>query len=119
MAETARELAEVMVPHLADHAPVDLLQPVTRGEELAPALAGPVVRLGASSVGAQQPGPPHPHGEPVDFAPDSPQARCLSEGRPVLEPVLPDWLSTEGHQGAHAPDLGVHSVWRIWRSPPR
>jgi len=22
----------------------------------------------------------------------------------------PDWLSTEGHQGAHAPDLGVHSL---------
>ncbi|WP_181449601.1 SpoIIE family protein phosphatase [Streptomyces cyaneus] len=111
VAETARELAEVMVPHLADHASVDLLQPVTRGEELAPALAGPVVRLGASSVGAQQPGPPHPHGAPVEFAPDSPQARCLSEGRPVLEPVLPpDRLSTEGHQGAHAPDPGVHSL---------
>ena len=30
VAETARELAEVMVPHLADHASVDLLQPVTR-----------------------------------------------------------------------------------------
>lgn len=56
VAETARELAEVMVPHLADHASVDLLQPVTRGEELAPVLAGPVVRLGASSVGATTPG---------------------------------------------------------------
>ncbi|MFF3334487.1 SpoIIE family protein phosphatase [Streptomyces sp. NPDC002888] len=111
VAETARELAEVMVPHLADHASVDLLQPVTRGEEVAQALAGPVVRLGASSVGAQQPGPPHPHGEPVEFAPDTPQARCLSEGRPVLEPVLPpDWFSAGGRQGAHAPDLGAHSL---------
>ncbi|WP_328430954.1 MULTISPECIES: SpoIIE family protein phosphatase [unclassified Streptomyces] len=111
VAETARELAEVMVPHLADHASVDLLQPVTRGEELAGTLTGPVVRVGVSGVGAQQAGPSHPQGEPVEFAPDTPQARCLAEGRPVLEPVLPpDWFSTRGHQGAHAPDLGAHSL---------
>ena len=111
VAETARELAEVMVPHLADHASVDLLQPVTRGEELAGVLAGPVVRVGACGVGAQEAGPPHPQGEPVEFAPDTPQARCLAEGRPVLEPVLPpDWFSTCGHQGARAPDLGAHSL---------
>ncbi|WP_191874998.1 SpoIIE family protein phosphatase [Streptomyces filipinensis] len=111
VAETARELAEVMVPHLADHASVDLLQPVTRGEEPAQALAGPVVRVGACGVGAQQAGPPHPQGEPVQFAPGTPQARCLAEGRPVLEPVLSaDWFSTEGRQGAHAPDLSAHSL---------
>ncbi|MFI9251755.1 SpoIIE family protein phosphatase [Streptomyces sp. NPDC053069] len=111
VAETARELAEVMVPHLADHASVDLLQPVTRGEEVTRALAGPMVRVGACSVGAQQAGPPHPQGERVEFAPDTPQARCLAEGRPALEPVLPpDWFSTEGCHGAHTPDLGVHSL---------
>ncbi|MGN9762265.1 SpoIIE family protein phosphatase [Streptomyces sp. SD31] len=111
VAETARELAEVMVPHLADHASVDLLQPVTRGEELARPLAGPVVRLGASGIGAQQAGPPHPEGAPVEFAPNTPQARCLAAGRPVLEPVLPpDWFSAQGHEGAHAPDLGAHSL---------
>ncbi|MGY1577930.1 SpoIIE family protein phosphatase [Streptomyces sp. MN13] len=111
VAETARELAEVMVPHLADHASVDLLQPVTRGEELARPLAGPVVRVGTSGIGAQA-GPPHP--EPVEFAPDTPQARCLTEGRPVLEAVLPpdwlSWFSAEGHQGARAPELGAHSL---------
>ncbi|MGW2446452.1 SpoIIE family protein phosphatase [Streptomyces sp. NPDC001675] len=111
VAETARELAEVMVPRLADHASVDLLQPVTRGEEPAQALGGAVVRVGARSVGAQQAGPPHPAGEPVEFGPDTPQARCLADGRPVLEPVLPpDWFSMEGRQGAHAPDLSAHSL---------
>ncbi|MFG2264288.1 SpoIIE family protein phosphatase [Streptomyces sp. NPDC048720] len=111
VAETARELAEVMVPHLADHASVDLLQPVTRGEEPAQALGGAVVRVGARSVGAQQAGPPHPAGEPVEFGPDTPQARCLADGRPVLEPVLPpDWFSMEGRQGAHAPELSAHSL---------
>ncbi|MFF0794145.1 SpoIIE family protein phosphatase [Streptomyces spiralis] len=110
-AETARELAEVMVPHLADHASVDLLQQVTRGEEPAQAPAGPVVRVGTSGVGSRQPGPPHPQGEPVEFAPDTPEARCLAEGRPVLEPVLPpDWFSSKGRQGTHAPELGAHSL---------
>ncbi|MBT2369375.1 SpoIIE family protein phosphatase [Streptomyces sp. ISL-10] len=109
--ETARELAEVIVPHLADHASVDLLQPVTRGEEPAQALAGPVVRVGICSVGAQEPVPPHPQGEPVEFAPDTPQARCLADGRPLLEPVLPpDWFSMEPRRPAHAPNLGVHSL---------
>ncbi|MFD9322506.1 SpoIIE family protein phosphatase [Streptomyces sp. NPDC060053] len=111
VAETARELAEVMVPHLADHVSVDLFEPVTRGEELTRTLAGPLVRVGACGVGAQQPGPTHPHGEPVQFAPYTPQARCLAEGRPVLEPVLPpDWFSAEGRLRAHVPDLGVHSL---------
>lgn len=111
VAETARELAEVMVPHLADHVSVDLLQAVTRGEEPTRAVAGPVVRLGTCSVGAQQPGPPHPEGHPVEFGPDTPQAGCLAEGRPVLEPVLPpDWVSAAGRQGAQAPDLGAHSL---------
>ncbi|MEU6589999.1 SpoIIE family protein phosphatase [Streptomyces sp. NPDC046881] len=110
VAETARELAEVMV-HLADHVSVDLLQPVTRGEEPARTLAGPVVRLAVCSLGAQQTGPPHPHGEPVEFAADTPQARCLAEGRPVLEPVLPpDWFSAGGRRGPRAPDLGAHSL---------
>ncbi|MEV0976518.1 SpoIIE family protein phosphatase [Streptomyces sp. NPDC049915] len=111
VAETARELAEGMVPHLADHASVDLLRPVTRGEEPAQAQAGPLVRVGACSVGAQPPGPTHPQGEPVEFASGTPQARCLVEGRAVLEPVLPpDWFSTQGRQGAHAPNLYVHSL---------
>ncbi|MET9411693.1 SpoIIE family protein phosphatase [Streptomyces sp. NPDC002935] len=111
VAETARELAEVMVPHLADHASVDLLEPVTCGEEPARAPAGPLVRVGACGIGAQQPGPPHGQGAPVEFAPDTPQSRCLAEGRPVLEPVLSsDSFSTESRQGTHAPDLGAHSL---------
>ncbi|MFF5532456.1 SpoIIE family protein phosphatase [Streptomyces cinerochromogenes] len=111
VAETARELAEVMVPHLADHASVDLLEPVTRGAEPARALGGPVVRVGTCGVGPQQPGPPHPQGAPVEFPPGTPQALCLAEGRPVLEPVLPpDSFSAASRQGAQAPDLGTHSL---------
>jgi PAS domain S-box-containing protein len=109
--ETARELAEVTVPQLADHASVDLLQPVTRGEEPAQALARPVVRVADSGVGAQESGPPLPEGEPVEYAPDTPQAGCLADGRPVLEPVVPpDWFSAEHSGEPHPPNLGVHSL---------
>ncbi|MFF4352507.1 SpoIIE family protein phosphatase [Streptomyces sp. NPDC001530] len=109
--ETAWELADVMVPHLADHVSVDLSEPVTRGEEPAQTSSGPVARVAVRSVLAQEPDLPHREVEPVQFAPGSPQARCLADGRPVLEPVLsPDWFSAEPRQGEHAPDLSVHSL---------
>ncbi|MFE0512431.1 SpoIIE family protein phosphatase [Streptomyces sp. NPDC058964] len=109
--QTARQLAEVVVPHLADHASVDVLQSAVRGEEMAHALAGPVVRVADSSDGDGQPALRDPKGEPVEFAPDTPQARCLAEGRPMLEPVLPPaWFSTEPFRGARAPDPGAHSL---------
>ncbi|MBV7697846.1 SpoIIE family protein phosphatase [Streptomyces sp. TRM70350] len=109
VAQTARELADVMVPHLADHASVDLLQQVTRGEEPAPALAGPVARVGACGIGAQEPDPGTPR--PIEYAPDTPQARCLADGRPVLEPVLPsDWLSVQQGRSGYASKPGSHSL---------
>lgn len=87
--ETAWELADVMVPQLADHVSVDLSQLVTRGEEPAQGATEPVVRVALRSALARQPEPPQPGGEPVEFAPDTPQARCLADGRAVLDPVLP------------------------------
>ncbi|WP_327321375.1 SpoIIE family protein phosphatase [Streptomyces sp. NBC_01210] len=109
--ETAWELADVMVPQLADHVSVDVAQPVTRGEEPAQGSTEPVVRVAVRSVLAQQPELPQPGGKPVEFTPDTPQARCLADGRAVLESVLPpDWFTMEPRQGEHAPDLGVHSL---------
>ncbi|WP_345663926.1 SpoIIE family protein phosphatase [Streptomyces venetus] len=109
--QTARELADVMVPHLADHVTVDLSQPVTRGEEPAQALAGPVVRVAVRGLAVRQPDLPPPEGEPVHPAPGTPQARCLADGRPLLEPVLsPDWFLAEPRRGEQAPDLSAHSL---------
>ncbi|MYS97020.1 SpoIIE family protein phosphatase [Streptomyces sp. SID5469] len=109
--ETARELADVMVPHLADHVSVDLSPPVMRGEEPAQAPTGPVARVAVRGVVARQPDLEYPEGEPVQFAPGTPQAGCLADGRPVLEPVLsPDWFLAEPRQGEHAPDLSAHSL---------
>lgn len=109
--ETAWELADVMAPQLADHVSVDVAQPVTRGEEPAQGSMDPVVRVAVRSVLAQQPGLPQPGGEPVEFPPDTPQARCLADGQAVLESVLPtDWFSMEPRQGEHIPDPDVHSL---------
>jgi PAS domain S-box-containing protein len=109
--DTAWELADVMVPHLADHVSVDLSQPVTRGEESVPGLTEPVVRVAVRSVVAQQPELSQLVGESLEFAPDTPQASCLADGRAVLESVLPpDWFSMESRQREHVPELGVHSL---------
>ncbi|MFC9127860.1 SpoIIE family protein phosphatase [Streptomyces sp. NPDC057099] len=109
--QTARELADVMVPHLADHVTVDLSLPVTRGEEPTQALAGPVTRVAVRGVSVQQSDLHYPEGEPVHLAPGTPQARCLADGSPLLEPVLaPEWFLAEPRRGEQAPDLSAHSL---------
>ncbi|MGW1952831.1 SpoIIE family protein phosphatase [Streptomyces sp. NPDC001920] len=108
--QTARELAGVFVPHLADHSTVDLLQPVTRGEEPTPASSGSVVRLGSFSVGAHEPDARDPRGEPIEYPPDTPQARCLASGRPVLEPVLVSDRLSRKPAGRPVPGPGAHTL---------
>ncbi|MFJ8077629.1 SpoIIE family protein phosphatase [Streptomyces sp. NPDC096176] len=111
VSETARELADVMVPQLADHVTVDLSQPVRRGEESAQGSTESVVRVASRSVPALQPELPQPDGEPVEFAPDTPQAGCLADGRAVLEAVLaPDRFAMEPRRGGLVPDPTVHSL---------
>ncbi|MGW3244351.1 SpoIIE family protein phosphatase [Streptomyces sp. NPDC001070] len=88
---TAFELVEAAVPRFADHATVDLLEPVLRGA--APQGTGAELRRVAAS--GSGPGPegcarrpagdgeppgaydPHARGEPIRLPPDSPQARAL------------------------------------------
>ncbi|MDK1342798.1 SpoIIE family protein phosphatase [Streptomyces sp. 378] len=132
MGQTAWELTDVLVPHLADHASVDLLDPVVRGDEPARALMEPVVRVAMCSAGGQEHCPRAPREEPLDYAPGTPQARCLTDGRPVLAPALPSALwSLEPGTGQAVPPgahslivvplaarglvLGVMSLWRSRR----
>ncbi|MFE7936304.1 SpoIIE family protein phosphatase [Streptomyces griseoincarnatus] len=131
MGQTAWELTDVLVPHLADHASVDLLDPVVRGDEPARALMEPVVRVAVCSAGGQG-CPRAPRAEPLDYAPGTPQARCLTDGRPVLAPALPSalWSLEQGTDQAVPPSahslivvplaarglvLGVVSLWRSRR----
>ncbi|MER5405872.1 SpoIIE family protein phosphatase [Streptomyces sp. NPDC002769] len=111
---TARELAELTVPKLADFASVDLLDSVLRGDEPA---VGPVdaeVELRRVAHHSGTPGVPEAAIDlgAADVYPSySPPARALATGRAVLagtgDPGVDTWLAQHGsrstklHQAAH------------------
>ncbi|MGX1885388.1 SpoIIE family protein phosphatase [Streptomyces sp. NPDC055287] len=112
--QTARELADVAVPDLADHVSVDLLEPVPRGEDPPQETTGPVSRMAVRSVSVREAQTMHPVGASIPLRPEAPQARCLAERRPVLEPaagISSAWYSMELPRVADgAVDLDVHSL---------
>ncbi|MFF3290419.1 SpoIIE family protein phosphatase [Streptomyces sp. NPDC003023] len=86
---TAQELARAAVPGLADCVSVDLLEPVSRGEEpVADGGAGPVRRTAYRTVTPETEHLLFPVGTINSFPEETPQARCLATGRPVLEPFI-------------------------------
>ncbi|MGV9244888.1 SpoIIE family protein phosphatase [Streptomyces sp. NPDC003710] len=108
--QTARELAEVAVDGLADYCSVDLLQPVTVGDEPRPGMAVPLLRVALSPPDSRV---PYQEGEVVPLLPESPQARCLAERRPILERLLslrPEWHAMDQRRKEIALGLGVHSL---------
>ncbi|WNZ06871.1 SpoIIE family protein phosphatase [Streptomyces sp. 11x1] len=120
--QTARELAELIVPRLADFASVDLLESVLQGEE--PEM-GPVddgVRLRRAAHHSGTPGVPEAAielGAADVYPPFSPPARALLSGEPVLtrtgEADLDSWFARHGArtaklQEAEAPDLSLMAV---------
>ncbi|MFD3555961.1 SpoIIE family protein phosphatase [Streptomyces goshikiensis] len=114
LGQTTRELADVAVPDLADAVSVDLLESVARGEETAEDAAnGPVRRMTVHSVVAEALRVMHSAGEVFHFDPRTPQARCLAEQRPVLEPVLrssPGWYFRNPERAQRALGLRAHSL---------
>ncbi|MEV5243114.1 SpoIIE family protein phosphatase [Streptomyces cinnamoneus] len=116
VATTARELAEVVVPALADCVSVDLLEPVSRGEEPSQDAFGPVRRAATKSVVARSGQVQYPEGELIDFGPETPQGRCMAEVRPVLLSRIEGLtgLSAVAHEKARqAQAIGVHSVMMV------
>ncbi|MEU0933751.1 SpoIIE family protein phosphatase [Embleya sp. NPDC005971] len=129
VARTAQELADVAVPDLADFVAVDLLEPVLGGIEPAP---GPVrrdnpelIRLGQRSAregregrDSNVAGVPAESiariGEHAPVAPNSPGARCLVDGKAVLEPVLDPailpWLAQDKVSTDRTRLVGLHSM---------
>lgn len=135
---TAGELAEVAVPDLADAVSVDLLEPVVHGQDPARGTPVAVCRAAVRSVVAEALEVMYPVGEEFRFAPGTPQARCLAEREPVLEPDLtgstgwhvqdPERSEAALRLGAHSlivvplaargQVLGLVSLWRAERSEP-
>ncbi|MFF3686717.1 SpoIIE family protein phosphatase [Streptomyces sp. NPDC002187] len=139
VARTARELAEVAVPDLADCVSVDLLEPVTRGEEPSQEMLGTVRRAAIRSMLPNQAEVMYPVGHTIHIPPDSLQAQCLAERRPVLDvdqKGMTKWLAGDPERAARVGEalgtpsllvvpliarglvLGLLSLWRWHRRDP-
>jgi len=110
---TAGELAETAVPELADFVAVDLLEPVLRGE--VPDGRGATLRR-AALHGARADLPVYPVGGTVEFGPATPQARCMTAGRAVLEADLhaaPGWQGQDPARARRLLAQGTHSLLAV------
>ncbi|MFD5078975.1 SpoIIE family protein phosphatase [Streptomyces sp. NPDC058371] len=104
---TARELAELVVPRLADFVSVDLLDSVVRGEEPAVGPVGDDVELRRVAHHSRSAGVPEAAidlGTADVYPPFSPPSRALATGRAVLTgtgaPDLDIWLALHGPRSA-------------------
>jgi serine phosphatase RsbU (regulator of sigma subunit)/PAS domain-containing protein/anti-sigma regulatory factor (Ser/Thr protein kinase) len=108
---TAKELAQVAVPEVADVVTVDLLDAVMRGQEPTAEKWRHLRRAASSS---RQPiWPLSPVGEKIMFSPAAPQARALEQGRAVLTADLRqarEWQEQDPDGTRTALEHGLHSL---------
>src|SRR5215469_14360661 len=117
---TAEELADMLVPRLADLAIVDLLDVVLSGHEPSPGpLTGTVAlrRVAHQSIFEGVPEAVVKPGD-VDIHPESfPAVQCLATGKPVLTGVNDRaFMSSAGDNPARAATIrkfGIHSVLSV------
>jgi serine phosphatase RsbU (regulator of sigma subunit)/anti-sigma regulatory factor (Ser/Thr protein kinase) len=117
---TAEELAELVVPQLADFVSVDLLDSVLRGEEPTAERVDAAVVLRRVAHRSAVEG--HPEiavalGDVDTYPGFSPPARCLAAGRPLLSGVDdPDFLRWVAHDDVRSGNVhrdGVHSIMAV------
>ncbi|KOV74894.1 hypothetical protein ADL00_01060 [Streptomyces sp. AS58] len=119
--QTAQDLADVLVPAMADYVTVDLADAAELGDE-------PLARLGTTGSGAVpafhrggmasiREGIPESiwaRGDPVYVPPHSPFMEVLATGRSHLEPVLDtspgSWLDHDAGRREKIISLGMHSL---------
>ncbi|WP_254068415.1 SpoIIE family protein phosphatase/ATP-binding protein [Streptomyces sp. TM32] len=132
---TTEELAQVAVPRFADIVTVELLDPVLKGEEPAASATG-MRRTAIAGLAADH--PLYPVGELIRFAPGTPMAARVDQGRSAVEPDLAgsaEWRSQDPERVRRILEHGVHSLavvplrargavlglvdfWRSGSSPP-
>ncbi|MFI7275462.1 SpoIIE family protein phosphatase [Streptomyces sp. NPDC049879] len=117
---TAQELADIMVPELADFATIDLLPQVTSGGEpppLSPTGDLTLRRAARQSVHEGTPESVVPLGGATHYPPDSTTARCLSTGRAVMasegEPSFTDWTAEHPSRQSVNEEFGIHSAMAV------
>ncbi|MFE1862891.1 SpoIIE family protein phosphatase [Streptomyces anandii] len=111
---TVQELAEVLVPQVADFVAIDLLDAVQvmKARPAGAPHGGATLRRAAHlSIQEDQPEVIVGVGEPTRYPARSPQRRCLATGRPHGEPVGPStpWLASDPQRWQKMIKLGVHS----------
>ncbi|WP_190131462.1 SpoIIE family protein phosphatase [Streptomyces mashuensis] len=107
VARTARELAEMAVPRLADFVTIDLPEAVLRGEEP----SDPARDLHRTVVhGIRDDCPFYPVGTRVELIPTTPLMRCLATRRTVLEPDLRTATGWIAQDRAGAQRILAHNV---------
>ncbi|MDT0448216.1 SpoIIE family protein phosphatase [Streptomyces hesseae] len=111
---TARELAEMAVPRLADFVTIDLPEAVLRGDEP----TDPTRDLHRTVVhGIRDDCPFYPAGERVHLQPSTPQLRCLTSGRTVLVPDLRSAAGWIAQSRANAQRILAHNVHSLIAVP--
>ncbi|MFE1770679.1 SpoIIE family protein phosphatase [Streptomyces sp. NPDC059008] len=110
VSHTARELAEMAVPRLADFVTIDVPQAVLRGEEP----TDPHGELFRTVVhGYREDCPFYPAGRQVHLRTTTPQLRCMASGHPILEPDLrtaAGWIAQDPWHAQRLLDHNVHSL---------
>lgn len=112
---TAEELAEVLVPQVADFVAVDLSAAVLHGHEPDPVLtagSAELIRRAQQSIRKDLPESVVPLGTPVNYSDTSPQQRCVTTGRPVLDPTVDlstPWLAQDAVRSDKLREVGIHS----------
>ncbi|MFF6877492.1 SpoIIE family protein phosphatase [Streptomyces sp. NPDC012474] len=116
---TAEELADLVVPRLADFVSVDLLDSVLLGEEPVPGPVDAAVvlrRVAHQSVtaGGDTPEAAVDLGEVDTYPPYSPPARSLSSGQSVLsgidDPDFVRWVTEHRMRSTRVREFGLHSL---------
>ncbi|MEV7804205.1 SpoIIE family protein phosphatase [Microbispora sp. NPDC088329] len=118
VSHTAQELADAAVPALADIVSVDLLETTLQGEEPPPGPAGGQAlarRAGIRTLQEHAPEALYRVGETVAYSPDTPEARCLAIGQPVLVPALNtgEWFAPDARRAGKIREFGMHSLMMV------
>ncbi|WP_042369410.1 SpoIIE family protein phosphatase [Streptacidiphilus neutrinimicus] len=111
---TCRELADVLVPDIADTVTVDVVDAVIHGDEPAPAdlVASTPLRRAAFRTVAEGYAPLYPVGTVYDIPGPTPYTQALSDLRPRTVPLLDDpaWIASDPARVKSLRELGAHSM---------
>ncbi|MFD3452252.1 SpoIIE family protein phosphatase [Streptomyces sp. NPDC058691] len=117
---TAQDLADVVVPDLADYVTVELLESVIKGAEPQPgriddALTVTLRRAGARAARQGEPEPAFGLGAIATYMPGTPPIRALTDGRswftPRLDPLGLEWSAgVPGARSQRFGELGLHTA---------